>query len=367
MNASQPFANVISADSHVMEPPDLWSNAIGKKFGDKTPRLVEGYNGEEGTFFYSGGQYLYWGESDADAKKIGMQDAGWDPAVRVDFQKKAGVAHEIMNSTIMLLIMRHGDQEVLRASAQVFNDWLADFCAHDAKRLVGVSMIPMDDIDWAVAELERTVKKGLNCANIHLVPPPGTPPYRKAYWDPFWARCEEMGVPIQLHIITGRIPDPLHYHSDEERETSPSTLIALGTEVLPVLADDFIFGGILDRFPKLKVLCTEFEISWIPYFMYRLDQMQQAMSWRLPLRKLDMKASDYMRTRIWHGMIDDAYGAEAIRHIGPSQILWGSDFPHIRSIGLETQGKLMDLLSGFSREDQEMIVGGNAATLFNIH
>ena len=210
------------------------------------------------------------------------------------------------------------------------------------------------------------MKKGLRCANIHLVPPPGCPPYRKAAYDPFWARCQEMGVPIQLHIITGRLPDPLHYHSDEERETSPSTLIALGTEVMGVLADDFIFGGILDRFPELNLMCTEFEISWIPYFMWRLDQMHAGDVVALPLRKLEMRASAYMRTRIWHGMIDDAHGAEAIPHIGPTHVLWGSDFPHIRSIGLETQSKLTELLANLDRDDQEKIVGGNAARLLNI-
>jgi predicted TIM-barrel fold metal-dependent hydrolase len=360
------FPTVISADSHVMEPTDLWLKTLSNKLGDRTPRLLDEYQGKKGRFFYTGGQVLIYGQGDADAQKIGMQEAGWRPDVRVEFQKKAGVAVEIMNATTMLLIMRHPDREACELSAQVFNDWLADYVAYDRKRFLGVSMIPMFDVEWALKELERTGKKGLACANVHLVPPPGLPPYRKPYWDKFWARCEEMDVPVQLHIITGRIPDPLHYHTDEERETSPSTLIALGSEVMPVLADDFIYGGILDRFPKLKVLCTEFEISWIPYFMWRLDQMQQAMAARLPLRKLEMRASDYMRRRVWHGMIDDKYGAEAIPHIGASQVLWGSDFPHIRSIGLDTQSALARMLAKLPPADQEKVVGGNAKQLFNI-
>ena len=147
MAAAQPFDNVISADSHVMEPPDLWFKTIGNKHGDATPRVLQGYNGEEGTFFYTGGQVLYWGQGDADSQKIGMQEAGWDPAVRVAFQERAGVAAEIMNATTMLLIMRHPAQDVLQDSARVFNDWLAEFCAYDSGRLIGVSTIPMADVE----------------------------------------------------------------------------------------------------------------------------------------------------------------------------------------------------------------------------
>ena len=78
-----------------------------------------------------------------------------------------------------------------------------------------------------------------------------------------------------------------------------------------------------------------------------------------------MRASDYMRTRIWHGFIDDTAAAYSIPYVGASQVLWGSDFPHTRSIGLDAQSALYKQLETLPREEQEQVVGGNAAKVFN--
>jgi predicted TIM-barrel fold metal-dependent hydrolase len=140
--------------------------------------------------------------------------------------------------------------------------------------------------------------------------------------------------------------------------------VELINEIQPVLANDFIFGGILDRFPQLKVVCSEFEMSWVPGFMARLDQIEDIAP-RLHLPKLEMRASDYMRTRVWHGFINDTAAAYSVPYVGASQVLWGSDFPHTRSIGLEAQSSLSHLLGTLGREDQERVVGCNAAHVFN--
>ena len=238
------FARVISADSHVMEPPDLWEKALGDRYADYTPRRIDEHLGKKGSFFFTGHHVLKYGRSDYEAQKIGFQEAGWKPEVRVRFQKEAGVDAELMNATYMLLIMQGRQRAVVRAAARVFNDWLADFCAYDPKRLIGIAMIPMDDIDWAVAELERVAKRGLRGAIIHLYPPEGCAPYRDHLYDRFWARAQELDMPLTLHIITGRVPDPLHFHTREEQGESPQSQIALMYEVMGVLANEFIFGTI---------------------------------------------------------------------------------------------------------------------------
>ena len=360
------FARVISADSHVMEPPDLWEKALGGRYGDHTPRRLGEHLGKQGSFFFTGHQVLKYGRSDYEAQKIGFQEAGWIPEVRVRFQKEAGVDAELMNATYMLLIMQGRQRAVVRAAARVFNDWLADFCAYDPKRLIGIAMIPMDDIDWAVAELERVAKRGLRGAIIHLYPPEGCAPYRDRLYDRFWARAQELDMPLTLHIITGRVPDPLHFHTREEQGESPQSQIALMYEVMGVLANEFIFGTILDRFPKLKIQCSEFEISWIPSFIWRLNQMQDDFGARLELPKLAMKAGDYMKRRIWHGFIDDPYPRHAVEHIGARQVLWGSDFPHVRSIGLNAQDRVAQLFSGLPPAEQDGLVAGNVAALYRL-
>jgi len=101
----------------------------------------------------------------------------------------------------------------------------------------------------------------------------------------------------------------------------------------------------------------------VPGFMARLDQIEDIAP-RLHLSKLEMKASDYMRTRIWHGFIDDTAADYSIPYVGATQVLWGSDFPHTRSIGLDARSTLSQQLSILPREDQEKVIGGNAAHVF---
>ncbi len=74
-----------------------------------------------------------------------------------------------------------------------------------------------------------------------------------------------------------------------------------------------------------------------------------------------------MRTRVSPGFIDDTAAEQAMPYVGADQILWGSDFPHIRSVGLGAQSTLHDQLQGFSADDQAKLVGGNAAAVFNLH
>ena len=379
--AAPHYQKLISADSHVMEPPDLWWNALGPKFGERTPRPLDEYRGEKGSFFYSG--YLgspvqrirvpLSSETEAaayEAQEMGMGAVGYDPEVRVRFQLEAGIDAEVMNPTTMLGLMRNPDGPVLQACSEVYNDWMAEFVSYGPQRLIGISVIPMLDVDWAVDELARTLNRGLKGPMINCHAPEGCPPYRDPVYDKFWAAAEEAGVPITMHIITGRVMDALILarlgQTPEETSANPGLWIDLFIEAQTVLANDFIYGGILDRFPNLKLLCSEFEVSWIPGFMSRLDQLDDVAP-RLNLPKLKMRASEYMKTRVFHGFIDDSAAELAIQYVGVDRILWGSDFPHIRSMGLDAKSTLYQQLQTFSEEDQAKLVGENAAKVFDLN
>ena len=374
------FDSIISADSHVYEPSDLWEKALGDRFGERTPRTIYDYQGIEGTYFYSGYQglpvtkirqgttYDSTNAARIQANEKGFGACGYDPAVRVGFQIEAGLDAEVLNPTTMHGIMRNPDVEVLKACSEVYNDWESEFVSHDPKRLIGVSVIPLHDVDWAVKELDRTMKRGLLNPTINCQAPDGCVPYRDRSYDPFWAAASEAGVPITLHILTGRVLDTLILarteQTQEEREGNPGSWIDLSSEIQNVLANDFIFGGILDRLPGLKICCSEFEVSWVPGFMARLDQIE-VIAPRLEVPRLKMKASEYMRSRVWHGFIDDTAAAFCIPYIGASQVMWGSDFPHTRSMGLEVHSELGSLLESMTKEDQEKVVSSSAAKLFN--
>ena len=182
--------------------------------------------------------------------------------------------------------------------------------------------------------------------------------------------AQQAGAPVTLHLLTGQLPSPqsLRFtHPFEERQAGPGMWVDQYNEVQVVLANDFIFGGILDRFPTLNLICSEFEMAWVPGFMGRLDQMPSLVTPRLGLPNPKMTPSDYMGRRIYHGLIDDPYGQFTIPLIGADRVLWGSDFPHVRSIGIGAEEHVNRLLETLSSEDQEKVVGGNAAGVFNIN
>ena len=94
--------------------------------------------------------------------------------------------------------------------------------------------------------------------------------------------------------------------------------------------------------------------------------VQGVYSNRLQLPKLQMKASDYLKTRVWHGLIDEPAGVPAISELGAGQVVWGSDFPHTISLGAETGETLLKLLDGVEPADQEKLVAENAVKLFRL-
>jgi predicted TIM-barrel fold metal-dependent hydrolase len=155
-------------------------------------------------------------------------------------------------------------------------------------------------------------------------------------------------------------------HTLAEWEEGPNMFLSTWEEIPHILATDFIFGKILDRFPRLKVVTAELELSWIPNFMRRIDMVQGVYSNRLQLPSLDLKASEYIRTRIWHGLIDEKGGVSAIPEIGVDQVVWGSDFPHTISVGVETKEALDALFAGVSPNEREKLVAKNTARLFGL-
>ena len=361
------YSNLVSGDSHIYEPFDLWQKALGPRFGDRLPHLIDGHGGASGRFFDTGGQVLAVAEVDSEHRSAGFHLAGYDPATRLDFQERAELKAEILYATYMQKILHSRHVEALPAIAEVYNDWIREFASHDARRLIGIGVIPMVDAGWAARELERCAAMGLRGVMINCREPVGCPPYRDAAYDPFWARASELGLPVTLHSLTGRLPDPFHFHDADAQQDSPRAMVELFTEIQGTLANEFIFGGLLDRYPSLKIIVSEFELSWLPHFAWRMDQMQGAFAARMPLPKLGLaRASDYVRSRLWFGWIDDPRGAETAREIGAERVLWGSDFPHVRSAGVDAQSTVAALLGGLSRPEQELIAGGTAGELYSL-
>ena len=231
---------VISADSHMMEPADLWETRLDNKFRDRAPKVVKNERGS-GYMFIAPGVRPFpvaggfgIGKSGEDLKehlKKGYEAArpsGWDPAERLKDQDVDGVRAEVIYTTLGMPLFGLDDDELRRACFTAYNDWVAEFRSYCPPRLHPIALLSLDDIPLAVKELERCAKIGLKGGMIWGVPPDDKPYYNELY-DPFWAAAQELKMPLSLHVITQR--------NQKSRSRDKAR-----TEEKP--RDEIVFGGI---------------------------------------------------------------------------------------------------------------------------
>ena len=356
---------VISADSHVLESVDLWSAALGPKWGDRVPHFANSYAGEPGSYFFTGRDVLRLGTSrdiDQEERYARLQAAGRDPAVRLGIMEAERIASEILNASFAMTTPRILDDDLRQACASVFNDYMLEYASHDTRRLIAVVLLPVDDVGWALAELERTAAKGARGVMVPVNPVDGAAPYRDARYDAIWRSAAEKSLPVTLHSGTGSVPDPSTCFA-EDIQNVPKTFISYFAEAAPVVANEFIFGGIFDRFPELQVYLSEFDASWVPMLRYRLDRIEKFPG----LHRLAKPAARYLDDNVHVGFINDPMAAKLRDDIGVGRMLWGSDFPHPPCAFPNIRDRLdTEILAGVPEGERRRLVADNVATLYGI-
>ena len=172
----------------------------------------------------------------------------------------------------------------------------------------------------------------------------------------------EARVPVTLHIVTGRVRDPFTYHGADERGEVPRSFLELFGEAAPVLANEFIFGGIFDRFPKLSIFLSEYDASWLPILKYRVDRIEKFPG----LPPLKKPARAYVDENVFVGIINDPLAGKLRHEIGLDRIMWGSDFPHPPCPYPHTRERIGEILAGIPEGDRTAIISGNVSRLYGI-
>src|ERR1700737_2570167 len=169
---------VISADSHMMEPANLWVERLDAKYKDDAPRVVKsdnkghflfvapgipGFPGAGGFAAGRSGQELkdFLSEAGQDKGYEAARPSGWDPVERIKDQDIDGVHAEVLYTTLGMTLFGLHDAELQRACFKAYNDWLSEFCSHNPKRLIGAALISLEDIGEGAKELRRVAKNGL--------------------------------------------------------------------------------------------------------------------------------------------------------------------------------------------------------------
>src|SRR4051812_16532599 len=178
-----PQETIISADSHVFEPVNLWETRLERKFRDTGPRFVTEYQGKPGGWFVAEGieprsisSIAAIGVPKEDLVKFtniqhkDLRPGGYDPVERLKDQDIDGVSGEVLYATYAMNLYAMQNAALQEASFNAYNEWLAEMCSHAPNRLVGLALISMYDVERAAQELQRWVKRGLRGAMIACVP-----------------------------------------------------------------------------------------------------------------------------------------------------------------------------------------------------
>ena len=364
---------VISSDSHICEPQDLWTSRIENKYKQRCPQLERREGGQiwvcDGVGGNSPAQGAQTGARFEDPGRLKKLDefekvrpGGYIPDEHVKDMDTDGVDFGIVYPSCGLLL--YGtvpDGDLLTAVFSVYNDFAAEFCSAYPKRLGGIAMLNIDDVQVGVREMERCRKMGLIGAMIPAFP--AGPRYDQPEYDPLWAAAQDLEMPLGLHLATDRIGTGLEAHED----TNTSAAVNADHSVRMSLSD-MIFGRVFETYPKLQAGAVEYEVSWAAHFLDRLDYTytQRNEDIRRGRFKNDMMPSDFFHRNVFVGFQEDALGIRLRDIIGVDNLTWGSDYPHQESTFPKSREIIEEILADCTEEEKVKIVGGNAARVYKI-
>jgi predicted TIM-barrel fold metal-dependent hydrolase len=393
--------DVISADCHLdfcWLPPDLFTANARLDLRDRMPYVKEASDGRHwttkggadlGVVNGMGGlgrHYVPGRNQRADRMAtLGLYEDGRrgirrlsEPDLRVKDQDRDGVQAEVLYG-IAGTVGRLNDPEASLEVTHIYNDWLADFCMAHPSRFAGLASIPNHPIEAAVIEVERIARRGV-LRGLEIANSTNLTPLWDPCWQPLWEVANDTGLPLHFHLIGGSIAservrkiellgaDPtqagLPGVPDIEISAARAAFAVRATSSQLNMAGLFvsmIYGGILERYPRLKVVLGESAIGWIPYVLWRIDLEWEKQFRDLPL---SMPPSEYWKRQCWATYQTDPIGIRLLDRLGVEKVMWGSDFPHPDGTWPDSQEYLARELGDLPAEIRRKLVCENAAQLY---
>jgi predicted TIM-barrel fold metal-dependent hydrolase len=390
---------VISVDDHVVEPPDLWTNRLPKEFVDRGPRVVR----EKAKFDFQGGVFSYErGAEDGEwcdfwlyddlvypfpklSAAVGFENLDNEPVtfdqIRPGSWKQKERLEDMASNHVDASLcfpnvlprfcgqsfLERQDKELALLCVQAYNDWMIDeWSAGDGKdKLIPLTIIPLWDPKLAAAEIYRCADKGSHAVAFSENPfPLGLPSVHASdgHWNPFFKACEETDTVVNMHIgSSSRMPST----SPDAPFIVSSVLTfqnAMGSMV------DYIFAGVFQKFPGLRIAYSEGQVGWAPYVLERADKLWEERGDASFGSDLPEPPSSYVKDHIWFCIFDDETGLRNRDAIGMDQITFEVDYPHADSTfphTLETATKIVQK-AGLSDEEIYKFLRGNAINLYRL-
>ena len=362
---------VHSSDCHVIEPPDLWTKRMDKKWEGRQPRIqhledtdiwvvdhdtrmaVVGIQDQAGYRFDDEKQI----SKKARMDELERGSAGWEPDLYLKGMDEDGVYGAVIYPSNITQAFRCIDGELLDASCATYNDWMIDeFCGARPERLKAVAIMNTDSVDVCVKEMFRSAKKG--AAALML---PVFPAHPKSYdmmeFDPIWAAAEEIGLPIVFHLGSNK---------KAKSHEPPLDLIVHSTKDIHVQRSiaSIILGGVFARHPKVRLGAIEFGGSWAAPLIGQLDRLGEQFRDKLKFPEGE-RPSDHFRRNIFLSFQDDPAAIEMRDIVGVENLQWGNDYPHAEATYPLSHQFLARQLEGVPDDEAAAIAGGNTAKMYN--
>lgn len=378
---------VIDVDTHLTEPPDVWTARMPADLRDRVPH-IERVDGRD-TWMAGGerlgapGFYSMAGWDGVMPASIpdtfdDIDPAMYDPAARLEFLDREGIRAQILYPNVGGFgngyFLRLGDRELVAGCVRAYNDFLSDWTSADPDRLIAVTALPFWDLDLAVSELQRGIDKGHRAVNFCNQPQDyGQPPLAHTHWDPIWATAQEAGVSVSFHVGGGSMGTLLV----DAAEMGWMTNFARASSLIFMdnmrCLGDLIFGGVCHRFPDLRLVSVESGVGWIPSALETFDWQWKGGGVRDEHPEYDLLPSEYFRRQIYGCFwFEDQTARDAIAAY-PDNILFESDYPHPtcqhpgpRSPGRRPRDYAQEVLGLLSDDVLAKVLHDNAAKVYSL-
>jgi len=387
-----PEFKLISADSHVNEPPEAWAR-VQKQYGERAPKVVKDPPGvPKGTWLlidglppvglshYSKGLVVgkNHGISEVEQEKhfetirfnenFRYEDypGGWEPAARLRDQDIDGVAAEILFSSAVRQLYSIADEPFQRAIFRSYNAWLQEFCSHNPERLIGLAILSILDIEHAVADIGEYSKAGFRGVQIPTrIKDSG---YYEAKYEPIWAALEETGMIVNVHTSATQGVARKHYEGPRDVDPKKQSL-GLANKQAPAqqFLGNLILSGVFDRHPRLKVVCAEFDVGWVANLVQQVDYwFGRASTYDAEKNINKQPPSAYFKSNAFFTYQDDRAGVLTTPVFGADNFLWASDYPHGVTTWPNSQATVERNCAGIDPAVKRKLNRDNVAKLYGL-
>ena len=359
-----PARPLISADSHVNEPRDLWSSSLPASMREQAMRGIAASDDGGWDLIFDGRQMAVDAESEAERVR------GTAPSERFRVMREEGIAGESIFPTIGLYVWMLKDPDGGKISCRIYNEWIHDQLASRSDRFRCAGLVPTWRLEDAVEEVAYIADHGLGSV---MLPTVGPTSYNRREWEPLWTLVEECGLPIVMHQGTGH--NMIWYRGPGATVANLLSTQTIGPRTAAMLAT----SGVLERHPGLHFVFVEYNAGWLGWTMDTIDYYTESFrdlttatqgSAKLaddgrPPRpviypELDEPPSAYLRRQVHATFQDDRVAINNIPVTGADCLMWGSDYPHHEGTYPHSVDTVRRLTDGIDAVTADKVFGDTA-------